>query len=179
MGVPLTVLIEKCGGIRENRQVKAVIPGGTSMRVIPGHVINDVTMDFDGLAKYNSAPGSGGVIVMDDQTSMPYALWHMMRFYHHESCGQCTPCREGSGWIRHRLEALVRGQGSLKLVDDIYRVAKDIEGKTICAFGEAITWPVTSFIDHFREEFEACAMHGVKDITSFGWLDKYGEPYVR
>ncbi|MDC3180845.1 NADH-quinone oxidoreductase subunit NuoF [Gammaproteobacteria bacterium] len=177
MGYSLRDLINLCGGVRASRQVKAVIPGGTSMRVIPGEHIDEVTLDFDGLAKFNSAPGSGGVIVMDDQTSMPLALWHMMRFYHHESCGQCTPCREGSGWIRYQLEALIQGKGSLKMIDDIYRVAQDIEGRTICAFGEAITWPVTSFIDHFRAEFDECAMHGMVSHQGFTWLDGQGVPY--
>ncbi len=178
MGYALKDLIALCGGVRNGRKIKAVIPGGTSMRVIPGKYVDEVTMDFDGLAKFNSAPGSGGVIVMDEETSMPCALWHMMRFYHHESCGQCTPCREGSGWIRYRLEEIIQGQGSLKMIDEIYRVAQDIEGRTICAFGEAITWPVTSFIDHFRAEFEDCAIHGITKHAGFTWQDSQGVPYV-
>ncbi|UTC24788.1 NADH-quinone oxidoreductase subunit NuoF [Candidatus Comchoanobacter bicostacola] len=169
MGVPMQNLIDLCGGVRHNRRIKAVIPGGTSMRVIPGHTIPEVTMDYDGLARVNSAVGSGGMIVMDETTSMPMALMHMMHFYHQESCGQCTPCREGSGWISQALKQLVKGDGSVALVDEIYQVASSIEGRTICAFGEAITWPVTSFIDHFREEFDRTAELGVKGRPGFEW----------
>jgi NADH-quinone oxidoreductase subunit F len=101
-----------------------------------------------------SALGSGGVIIMDDSTCMVQALCHMMRFYEEESCGQCTPCREGSGWVYKILKDMISGRARPDAVDQLYDVAKKIEGRTICAFGEAISWPITSFIDAFREEFD-------------------------
>ena len=112
------------------------------------------------LRECGTTPASGGVIVMDDSTCMPKALWHMMRFYKEESCGQCTPCREGSGWILKMLDRLLQGKAEAGLVDQIHEVALSMEGRTICAFGEAISWPVTSFIEHFREEFEHYEAHG-------------------
>ncbi|MCP8351968.1 NADH-quinone oxidoreductase subunit NuoF [Candidatus Synchoanobacter obligatus] len=160
MGTPFTELLERCGGVRYGRSIKAVIPGGTSMRVIPAKHLEGLTMDHDAMRKVNSSIGSGGVIIMDDSTCMVSALTHMMRFYHDESCGQCTPCREGSGWILQMLQRILKGQASSGLVGQIHDVAKKIEGKTICAFGEAMSWPVTSFIEHFYDEFAHFAEHG-------------------
>ena len=174
MGTPFEELIERCGGVRYGRHIKAVIPGGTSMRVIPGHKLPGLTMDHDAMKAVNSSIGSGGVIIMDEATCMVEALRHMMRFYHEESCGQCTPCREGSGWILKMLNRVVSGEATVELIPQIREVAMRIEGKTICAFGEAISWPVTSFIDHFYEEFVYFARHGrsmVSDESGFSWSE--------
>lgn len=130
------------------------------MRVIPGDKLESLTMDHDAMREVNSSIGSGGVIVMDETTCMVRALTYMMRFYHHESCGQCTPCREGSGWILKMLERVLANEAKPELISQIREVALKIEGKTICAFGEAISWPVTSFIDNFYEEFVYYAQHG-------------------
>ena len=144
------------------------------MRVIPGHLLPGLTMDHSALQKVGSSIGSGGVIVMDESTCMVEALRHMMRFYHEESCGQCTPCREGSGWILKMLNRVVSGQANVELISQIREVAQKIEGRTICAFGEAISWPVTSFIDHFYDEFAFYAQHGrsmVSEESGFSWLE--------
>ena len=175
MGTPFHELIELCGGVRHGRKIKALIPGGTSMPVIPGDKLEGLTMDKDGLAGVNSYVGSGGVIVMDETTCMVETLTHMMRFYHHESCGQCTPCREGSGWILKMLNRVMAGEAEIELIAQIRQVASKIEGRTICAFGEAISWPVTSFIDCFYDEFVYFAQHGhsmIKgDNKGFSWQD--------
>ena len=142
------------GGMRTGRKLKAVIPGGTSMKVLNAEAAMSMNMSYEDIAKMGSALGSGGVIIMDDSTCMVSALCHMMRFYEEESCGQCTPCREGSGWVYAILKDMLAGRCQDGAVDQLYRVSKNIEGRTICAFGEAISWPVTSFIDTFREEFE-------------------------
>ena len=117
------------------------------------------TMDFDGLQKAGSYLGSGGVIVMDDSTCMVKALANVSRFYMEESCGQCTPCREGSGWLYRTLEKILAGQGTMNDLDSLLRVANNIEGRTICAFGEATAWPVQSFLKHFRDEFVYAVEH--------------------
>jgi NADH-quinone oxidoreductase subunit F len=173
MGTPFSELVERCGGIRFNRDIKAVIPGGTSMRVLPASSLINLTMDYDAIERAGSNLGSGGVIIMDEHTCMVKVLTHLMRFYHHESCGQCTPCREGSGWIYGMLLQIMNNEGNAEMVGKIREIAKKIEGRTICAFGEAMSWPVTSFIDHFYDEFVYFSRHGksmvVKQAEAFSF----------
>ena len=154
MGTPFKDLLELAGGVRDGHKLKAVIPGGCSMPVMPADVIMECDMDYDSIAKAGSALGSGGVIVMDDSTCMVKALMRLSRFYYAESCGQCTPCREGTGWMYRVLERIENGQGRPEDLDLLDSAADQIAGKTICAFGEAAAWPVQSFIKHFRSEFE-------------------------
>ncbi|QKT02577.1 NADH-quinone oxidoreductase subunit NuoF [Ectothiorhodospiraceae bacterium 2226] len=154
MGTPFAELLEMAGGVRGGRKLKAVIPGGSSVPVLPGDVMMDVTMDYDGIAKAGSMLGAGSVIVMDDTTCMVQVLQRISHFYYEESCGQCTPCREGTGWLSRMIHRIEHGRGQpndLELLDD---VARKIEGRTICALGDAAAMPVRSFIKHFRDEFE-------------------------
>jgi NADH-quinone oxidoreductase subunit F len=165
LGTPFKDLLEMAGGVRDGRQLKAVIPGGTSMPVMPADVIMQANMDFDGLQKHGSYIGSGGVIVMDDSTCMVRALANISRFYMVESCGQCTPCREGSGWLYRTLCKILDGHGEMADIDNLGRVAGNIEGHTICAFGEATAWPVQSFLKHFRDEFVYAIEHKRSMVT--------------
>lgn len=160
MGMPFAEFLELAGGMRDGRQCKAVIPGGTSMRVVPGEVMLKTNLDYDSLTKAGSAVGSGGMIVMDDKTCMVNALACMMKFYHEESCGQCTPCREGSGWVYRMVGKILDGKAQVGDLEKLNAIATNIEGRTICAFGEAISWPVTSFIQHFYDEFAYFIEHG-------------------
>lgn len=153
LGTPFKDLLALCGGMREGRRLKAVIPGGSSMKVVPGETMMTLNMDYGSLQAAGSGLGSGGVIVMDDTTCMVDALACISRFYKQESCGQCTPCREGSGWVMRIVERILHGQGRSEDVTELTRIARNVEGRTICAFGEAFAWPVLSFIDHFEEEF--------------------------
>ncbi len=154
MGIPFRDLLELAGGVREGRRLKAVIPGGSSVPVVRGEVIMEATMDYNSLKKIGSSFGTGAVIVMDETTCMVRALRRISRFYYAESCGQCTPCREGTGWLYRMLSRILDGQGrheDLKLLKD---VADHIEGHTICALGDAAAWPVQSFLKQFMPEFE-------------------------
>ncbi len=153
LGTPFRDLLEMAGGVREGRQLKAVIPGGSSMPVLPADIIMECDMDYDSLAKAGSALGSGGLIVMDDSTCMVNALLRISRFYYKESCGQCTPCREGTGWMWRVINRIENGQGRPEDLDLLVDTAGRIEGRTICAFGDAAAWPVQSFLKHFRDEF--------------------------
>ena len=155
LGIPFKELLALAGGVKDGRQLKAVIPGGSSSPVIPAHIMMDLNMDFDSLAKAGSMLGSGGVVVMDDTTCMVRVLTRLAYFYYEESCGQCTPCREGTGWLYRMLQRLLDGKGQLEDIDKLDKVAKNIMGRTICALGDAAAMPVTSFIKHFREEFVA------------------------
>ena len=160
LGTPFSELLKLAGGVRGGRRLKAVIPGGSSAKVLPAHVMMELTMDYDAIAKAGSMLGSGAVIVMDDTTCMVQALKRISHFYYEESCGQCTPCREGTGWMARLIDRIEDGQaqpGDLDLLDD---VASKIEGRTICAFGEAAAWPVRSFVQHFRSEFQYHIDHG-------------------
>ncbi|HHZ88283.1 MAG TPA: NADH oxidoreductase (quinone) subunit F [Chromatiales bacterium] len=159
LGIPFRDLMELCGGIRGGNKLKAVIPGGCSMPVMPAEAIWDCDMDYDSLQKAGSFLGSGGVIVMDETTCMVRALQRLARFYHAESCGQCTPCREGCGWMRRVTTRIENGQGRPEDLDLLLQAAGQIEGTTICAFGDAAAWPVQSFLKHFREEFEYHVEH--------------------
>jgi NADH-quinone oxidoreductase subunit F len=153
MGTPFSELLAMAGGMLEGRALKAVIPGGTSMPVLPADIIMSTNMDYDSLMKAGSMLGSGGVIVMDETTCMVKALMRVAYFYKHESCGQCSPCREGTGWLYRLIQGIEAGKGKIEDLDTLDRVAKQIEGHTICAFGEAAAWPVRGFLKHFRDEF--------------------------
>ncbi|MDE2089608.1 MAG: NADH-quinone oxidoreductase subunit NuoF, partial [Gammaproteobacteria bacterium] len=159
LGTPFKKLLELAGGMRDGHKLKAVIPGGSSMPVLPAEIIMECDMDYDSLGKAGSALGSGGVIVMDDSTCMVRALMRISRFYYAESCGQCTPCREGTGWLYRVLRRIEHGEGRAQDLDLLVSAAGQIEGHTICAFGDAAAWPVQSFIKHFRKEFEYHVEH--------------------
>ncbi len=153
VGITLRELIEKAGGLRDGNKLKAVIPGGISAKILTANEI-DVAMDFDSLMAAGSMAGSGGVIVMDETTCMVQALDSAARFFADESCGQCSPCREGTGWVHRILRRIVEGKGSLQDLDDLLAIAGDMEGNTICVFADAAAWPVQSYITKFRNEFE-------------------------
>ncbi|MCI0399718.1 MAG: NADH-quinone oxidoreductase subunit NuoF [Gammaproteobacteria bacterium] len=159
MGTPFAELLEMAGGVRGGRKLKAVIPGGSSVPVLPGEVMMGVTMDYDSIQKAGSFLGSGGVMVIDDTTCMVRVLQRISRFYYSESCGQCTPCREGTGWLYRVLCRIENGEGRIEELDMLDSVASKIEGRTICALGDAAAWPVRSFIKHFREEFAYHVRH--------------------
>jgi len=154
MGMPFSELLELAGGLRDGRQLKAVIPGGSSTPVVPGDVMMDAVMSYDGMSKIGSMLGAGSVIVMDDTTCMVKALERIAEFYYEESCGQCTPCREGTGWLYRVVKRIEHGQGTQADLDRLVAVANNISGNTICALGEAAAAPVLSFIKHFEEEFQ-------------------------
>ena len=160
LGTPFRDLLEMAGGVRYGRKLKAVIPGGSSMPVVPGETMLELDMDYDSLAKAGSALGSGGVIVMDEATDMVRAICRISRFYYAESCGQCTPCREGTGWMYRVLRRIVDGKGRPEDLDLLEAAAGQIAGHTICAFGEAAAWPVQSFLKHYRHEFQYYIEHG-------------------
>lgn len=154
MGTPFAELLEMAGGVRSGHKLKAVIPGGSSTPVLPGDVMMDVTMDYDGISKAGSMLGAGSVIVMDDTTCMVKVLTRVSHFYYEESCGQCTPCREGTGWLSRMVHRIEHGHGRPEDLDLLTNIAAGIEGHTICALGDAAAAPVASFIKHFRNEFE-------------------------
>ncbi|MFO1436312.1 MAG: NADH-quinone oxidoreductase subunit NuoF [Gammaproteobacteria bacterium] len=160
MGTPFKDLLELCGGMRDGRTLKAVIPGGSSVPVVPGEMMMTLEMDYDSIAKAGSMLGSGAVIVMDDTTDMVKVLRRISRFYFSESCGQCTPCREGTGWLYRMLSRIVAGQGRMEDIARLDDVAGKIAGRTICALGDAAAMPVQSFIKHFRQEFVHYVEHG-------------------
>jgi NADH-quinone oxidoreductase subunit F len=160
LGTKFSVLLEMAGGVRDGNALKGVIPGGSSMPVLPGEVIMDLEMDFDTLGKAGSGLGSGAVIVMDETTCMVRACTRIARFYHLESCGQCTPCREGTGWMHRVLQRIVDGKGRMEDLELLRSAAGQIEGHTICAFGEAAAWPVQGMLRHFWHEFEHYVRHG-------------------
>lgn len=160
MGLPFSELLAMAGGVREGRKLKAVIPGGTSTPVVPGSVMMQTNMDYDAIAKSGTFLGSGGLIVIDDSACMVQALRRISRFYYSESCGQCTPCREGTGWLYRMLTRIVEGKGTVADLDRLDDVASKIEGRTICALGDAAAVPVRSFLKHFRHEFEYYIEHG-------------------
>jgi len=160
MGTPFADLLELAGGMKGGRALKAVIPGGSSAPVLPGAVMMDLNMDYESIAEAGSMLGSGAVIVMDDSNCMVKVLDRISYFYYEESCGQCTPCREGTGWMHRVVHRIEHGQGrpeDLELLDD---VAQKIMGRTICALGDAAAMPVASFVKHFRDEFQYHIEHG-------------------
>ncbi len=154
MGIPFKDLLEIAGGMLGGRKLKAVIPGGSSVPVMPGDTIMKCTMDYDSLREAGSSFGTGAVMVMDETTCMVKVLRRISRFYMAESCGQCTPCREGTGWLYRMLTRIVEGRGEEDDLDKLLSVANKIEGHTICALGDAAAWPVQSFLKHFHHEFE-------------------------
>jgi len=154
LGTPFASLLELAGGIWKDRNIKAVIPGGSSVPVVRGDIMMGVNMDYDSIASVGSMLGSGGVIVMDDRTCMVSVLHRISRFYYSESCGQCTPCREGTGWLYKILSNIIEGRGTNKDLDQLDRIASQIEGHCICALGDAAAMPVRSFLKNFWEEFE-------------------------
>jgi NADH-quinone oxidoreductase subunit F len=160
LGTPFSELLEMAGGMRGGRKLKGVIPGGSSMPVLPGDTMMACTMDYDSLQKAGSGLGSGAVIVMDETTCMVRACQRIARFYYAESCGQCTPCREGTGWMYRVLTRIVEGKATLDDVNLLKAAAGQIEGHTICAFGEAAAWPVQGMLRHFWNEFEYFVVNG-------------------
>lgn len=156
MSIPLRELIDRhCGGVRGGwGNLKAVIPGGSSVPCLPASLCDDALMDFDWLAGQKSGLGTAAVIVMDQSTDIIRAIWRLSKFYKHESCGQCTPCREGAGWMMRVMERLVTGDAEIGEIDMLQAVSKQVEGHTICALGDAAAWPIQGLIRHFRDEIE-------------------------
>ena len=156
MGIPLKELIEKhAGGVRGGwDNLLAVIPGGSSVPMLPKSTCDTVLMDFDSLVEVKSGLGTAAVIVMDKSTDLVRAIARLSQFYAHESCGQCTPCREGTGWMWRVMERLARGEASIDEIDLLYEVTKQVEGHTICALGDAAAWPIQGLMRHFRPELE-------------------------
>ena len=168
LGTPFATLLEMAGGMRGGKKLKAVIPGGSSAPVLPGEIMMDLTMDYDSIAKAGSMLGSGAVIVMNEDICMVKALERLAYFYHEESCGQCTPCREGTGWLYrviHRIENGLGRPGDLELLDS---VGNNMAGRTICALADAAVFPVRSFTKHFRNEFEYHIEHK-KCLVNHKW----------
>lgn len=153
MGTPFSKLLELAGGVSGGRKLKAVIPGGSSAPVLPADIMMDCTMDYDSIAKAGSMLGSGAVIVMDERRCMVNSLLRLSYFYQHESCGQCTPCREGTGWLWRMVHRIEHGQGTAEDLEKLDAVAGSIRGRTICALGDAAAMPVQGMIKHFRDEF--------------------------
>jgi len=154
MGTPFRDLLEMAGGVRHGHKLKAVIPGGSSMPVLPGEIMMETNMDYDSVQKAGSYLGSGAVIVMDDTTCMVRALERLAYFYYEESCGQCTPCREGTGWLYRIVHRIEHGEGRPEDLDLLSDLCENIAGRTICALGDAAAWPVQGMLKHYRDEFE-------------------------
>lgn len=167
LGTPFKDLLALAGGMRNGRRLKAVIPGGSSVPVLPGDVMMGLNMDYDSLAKAGSMLGSGAVIIMDDTTCMVKTLARISDFYFEESCGQCTPCREGTGWLARILHRILHGKGTLQDLATLDDVAGKIMGRTICALGDAAAMPVQSFLKHFRQEF----VDMITPVSSIGVKD--------
>ena len=190
LGVPVEEFIysdQYCGGIRNGKKLKAVVAGGSSVPILPADLILKTAngesrlMTYESLADGGFASGtmlgSGGFIVMDEDTSIVKNLWNFTRFYHHESCGQCSPCREGTGWMEKILHKILDGNGTLADVDLLWDIQSKIEGKTICPLGDAASWPVASAIRHFRSEFEEYVRNGksIKDVKHYFRLHQAAE----
>ena len=168
LGTPFSKLLELAGGLRPGRTLKAVIPGGSSAPVLPAATMLETTMDYDAIAKAGSMLGSGAVIVMDDSRCMVKSLLRLSYFYMHESCGQCTPCREGTGWLFRMVDRIVKGEGRVADIDLLNSVADNIQGRTICALGDAAAMPVRAMIKHFRPEFVALIERKSARVTVVG-----------
>ena len=160
LGTPFSKILELAGGLKEGRKLKAVIPGGSSTPLLPAETAMNMTMDYDSIANAGSMLGAGSVIVMDDTTCMVKTLTRLAHFYYDESCGQCTPCREGTGWLYRMLQRILDGNGKEEDLDLLLTVGEKIMGNTICALGDAAATPVESFIKHFRDEFEYYIQNG-------------------
>lgn len=159
LGIPFKDLLDLAGGVWKGRKLKAVIPGGSSSKIMPGDEMLNLNMDFDSIGKAGSMLGSGAVVVMDETTDMVKALWRISYFYMEESCGQCTPCREGTGWMVRMLRRILDGQGLPGDLDKLTDVAGKIEGHTICGLGDAAAWPVQSYVQKYRAEFNHYIEH--------------------
>ena len=159
LGTPFKTLLDLAGGVCGGRNLKAVIPGGSSMPVIPGHIMMETDMSFDSIAKAGSMLGSGGVIVMSESRCMVRSLLRLSYFYYEESCGQCTPCREGTGWLWRIVSRIENGHGTEEDLDQLLSLADRIQGKTICALGDAAAMPVRAFVENFRDEFSYHITH--------------------
>ena len=166
MGVPFKDILEYAGGMKGGRKIKAVIPGGSSVPVVPGDVMMKVNMDYDSLKAAGSSLGSAAIIVMDETTCMVRVLERISRFYMSESCGQCTPCREGTGWMNRLLKRMLAGEARREEAGLLLDIANRIEGHTICALGDAAAWPVQSFLKHYKHEFEYMIDHGGRSIVT-------------
>ena len=166
LGIPFADLLALCGGVLGGRKLKAVIPGGVSVPVVPGEIMLKTNMDYDSVKAAGSALGTGAAIVMDETTCMVRVLERISRFYMAESCGQCTPCREGTGWMNRMLKRVLAGQARREELGLLLDVANRIEGHTICAFGDAAAWPVQSFLKHYRHEFEYMVDHGGRSLVT-------------
>ncbi len=160
LGTPFSDLLKMAGGVKDGRSLKAVIPGGSSVPVLPGDVMLKTDMDYDSIAKAGSMLGSGAIIIIAEGTCMVRVLANLAHFYAHESCGQCTPCREGTGWLSRVLHRILHGHGRPGDLDLLDNVAGRIGGRTICALGDAAAMPVQSFLKHYRHEFEYLIEHG-------------------
>lgn len=168
MGIPMRTLIERhAGGVRGGwDNLLAVIPGGSSVQCLPKNICDNIRMDYDSLREVGSGLGTAGVIVMDKSTDIIEAICRLSKFYKHESCGQCTPCREGTGWVWRIMQRMVRGEAELHEIDQLWDVTKQMEGKTICALADAAAWPVQGLIRHFRPELEARIMAYKENVIS-------------
>ena len=166
MGTPFSTLLELAGGVRTGRKLKAVIPGGSSAPVLPASIMMELTMDYDSIAKAGSMLGSGAVIVMDDSRCMVESLLRLSYFYQHESCGQCTPCREGTGWLWRMVDRIEHGHGKMEDIELLNSVADNIQGRTICALGDAAAMPVRAMIKHFRSEFVHHVEHKTCQVSA-------------
>jgi NADH-quinone oxidoreductase subunit F len=167
LGTPFSKLLELAGGMRPRRKLKAVIPGGSSMPVLPADIMMQTDMDYDSIAKAGSMLGSGAVIVMDDTRCMVKSLLRLSYFYMHESCGQCTPCREGTGWLWRMVHRIEHGQGKIEDLELLNSVSDNIQGRTICALGDAAAMPVRAMIKHFRAEFEHHITHKTCAVAQY------------
>jgi NADH-quinone oxidoreductase subunit F len=153
LGTPFAKLLELAGGVRGGRKLKMVIPGGSSMPVLPAEIMMATDMDYDSISKAGSMLGSGAVIVMDETRCAVKSLLRLSYFYYEESCGQCTPCREGTGWLWRLVHRIEHGEGTMADLDELNRIADNIQGRTICALGDAAAMPVRAFLKHYRDEF--------------------------
>ncbi|MFC3530765.1 NADH-quinone oxidoreductase subunit NuoF [Vogesella facilis] len=168
LGTPFATLLEMAGGMKDGKKLKAVIPGGSSAPVLPGDVMMELTMDYDSIAKAGSMLGSGAVIVMNEDVCMVKALERLAYFYHEESCGQCTPCREGTGWLYRVIHRIAHGEGREGDLELLESVGNNMAGRTICALADAAVFPVRSFTKHFRHEFEHLIEHK-KSLVDHKW----------
>ena len=169
LGTPFAKLLELAGGMRNGNALKAVIPGGSSMPVLTAEVIMATDMDYDSIAKAGSMLGSGAVIVMDETRCMVRSLLRLSYFYHEESCGQCTPCREGTGWLWRMVKRIEDGKGNEGDLEQLNRIANNIQGRTICALGDAAAMPVRAFVKNFRSEFEHHIVHKTCLVSPHGY----------
>ena len=167
LGTPFATLLELAGGVREGRRLKMVIPGGSSMPVLPADIMMATDMDYDSIAKAGSMLGSGAVIVMDDSRCAVKSLLRLSYFYYEESCGQCTPCREGTGWLYRIVNRIEHGEGSMADLDLLNKVADNIQGRTICALGDAAAMPVRAFLKHYWDEFAYHVEHKTCRVPAY------------